>query len=171
MATIKPVYGTVTRLSTLETNIAASLASSLDLVAGTCSEIIDLTATPVLDVVIQGSVRVGTTPIAGRTVALYVIPEATDAPLWPTSVTTGANTTFASTDSRANACAFASMAFVPVATSNVDYNFKPISVASLFMGVVPKRFVVFFVHNTNVVMNTTASNHRIEYYTVNMEST
>lgn len=171
MATIKPVYGTVTRLSTLETNIAASLASHLDLYQGTCSEIIDVSATPVLDVYVQGSVRVGTSPTSARSVALYVIAQATDAPTWPTSVVTGANTSFASTDARANACVFASMAYVPVTTSNADYNFKPFSVATLFPGgVLPRRFVLFFVHNTNVVMNTTASNHRIEYYTVNMQS-
>lgn len=167
MPGIRPVFGTINRLSTFEANLA-NLASNIDLLNGTCSEIIDVSATPVLDVIVQGSARLGTTITSGRSLGLYVIAQVNDAPTWPTGVTPGAALNFASTDARANSTVFASMSYIPVTTNNADYGFKPFSIASLFMGVLPRRFLLWLAQNSNANLN--ASGHRFEWYTQNMET-
>ena len=51
---------------------------------------------------------------------------------------------------------------VDATTSNVAYYFGPLSVASLFGGVVPKKFTVLVTHNTAVNLNSTGGNHEID---------
>lgn len=163
--TTSPTHGAVTAFSTLNSGLA-SLATSTNLVAGYVSEVITVT-TPVMDIIVQGAVKVGTTPTSGTAIAVYVIPEMNDSGgTFPSTVTTGGATTFSTVDDRANACYYASNAIVSSATSNVVYPIKPFSVASICMGWVPRRFCLFVAHNSAVNLN--ASGHNLEYYTVNL---
>jgi hypothetical protein len=50
---------------------------------------------------------------------------------------------------------------VDATTSDVAYAFGPFSVASLFGGVCPRKFVIFVTHNTGVALNATGGNHFI----------
>jgi hypothetical protein len=46
-------------------------------------------------------------------------------------------------------------------TSDRDYYFGPVSVAGLFGGACPKKFVAFVTHNTGVNLNSTGGNHLV----------
>jgi hypothetical protein len=48
-----------------------------------------------------------------------------------------------------------------IATSDLTYHFAGVSIASLFGGVVPPKFVFFVTHDTAVNLNATGSNHQI----------
>ncbi len=50
---------------------------------------------------------------------------------------------------------------VPTATSDIGYDFGPISVASLFGGTLPIKFVVYVAHSTVNALNATGGNHVI----------
>lgn len=165
--TTKPVDGSVTPFTTLNTGLQ-SLASSTNLVAGFCSEVIVAT-TPDMDYIVQGAIKVGTTPTANTTIAVYVVPEMNDSGgVFPSMVSTGAATTFATVDDRANCSEFARSAQVPVTTTGVVYPIKPFSVASLFGGWVPRRFCLFVAHNGVAALS--ASGHLLEYYTRNLQT-
>ena len=168
MATTSPVHGTVTTLTTLNTGLQ-SMAASSTLVAGFCSEVITVT-TPVMDVIVQGAIKAGTTPTSGNTsFVVYIIPEMNDSGgTFPSTVTTGAATTFSTVDDRANASYYASNAICSSATTGVVYPIKPFSVASVCMGWVPRRFCLFVAHNTTAALS--ASGHNLEYYTVNLQT-
>jgi hypothetical protein len=48
-------------------------------------------------------------------------------------------------------------------TSDRDYFFGPVSVASLFGGVLPKFWGVYVAHDTAVNLNSTGGNHVLSY--------
>ena len=50
---------------------------------------------------------------------------------------------------------------VVTATSDVAYPILPISVASLFRGICPRKFSVWVTHSTAVNLNATGGNHFI----------
>lgn len=170
MPGLRRVFGTVTRMSTLETLIA-TVDTSLDLIAGACGDIIDLTDPEIFDCTIGGSVMTGSSVTSARSMSLYIIAQMNDAPTWVSPVVPGAVCTFASTDARANACVFGGMAYVPVTTVNLAYPIKPFSVRALFPGgKLPRRIVPFFAHNLGADLNATPANHRLEYYTEGLET-
>jgi hypothetical protein len=81
---------------------------------------------------------------------------------WPAPVdgSGDAARTLTSADIKAASCrAVAAMQTDNV--SNRTYFFAPTSVASLFGGCCPPRFVIFVAHSTGVALNATATNHQI----------
>ena len=48
-------------------------------------------------------------------------------------------------------------------TSNRDYFFGPVSIASLFGGSLPKFWGVFVAHDTAVALNATGAQHVLSY--------
>lgn len=156
MADVKLVYATNQAL----TITLASLASDSNLLAGRESNAIDNTTNLFLDYLLDGKITTGTSPTTAKEIRIYVVGLFGDAS-WPDVFDgTDSNETVSGVGTRDSACKLA--AVIPtIATSDLGYFFGPISVASLFGGVCPAKFVVFVVHNTAVNLNATGGNHFI----------
>lgn len=139
----------------------ASLATSATWVAGRESSEVDNTTNKYLDYLLAGKVRVGTTPTASTEIRVYVVGLLDDT-TWP-DVFDGTDSaeTVTSEGVRDGFAKLAAVMRVDATTSDRDYPFGPVSVAALFGGACPKKFVVFVTHNTAVNLNATAGNHSV----------
>lgn len=148
------------------TNAIASLATSSTWVAGYESATVDNTTNLFLDYIFDGKVTVGTTPTSGTEIRIYVV-ASVDGTTWPDVFdgTTGAETA-TSEGVRDSFAKLAAVLRVDSTTSDRAYPFC-FSVASLFGGVCPPKFVLFTVHNSGVNLNSTAGNHVFNYRGVN----
>ena len=153
----KLVYGTSSAL----TVTLGALASSSTWLAGRESAAVDNTANLHLDYLLAGKIRVGTTPTASTEIRIYVVALMEDA-TWP-DVFDGTDSaeTVTSAGVGSGFLKLAAVMLVDATTSDRDYFFGPVSVAGLFGGVVPKKFVIFCTHNTGVSLNATDGNHAI----------
>lgn len=156
MADIKVAYGTASDA----TITLASLASDTNLLAGRESATVDNTTTLALDYLVSGKIRAGTSPTASRSIEVWAV-GSWDGTNWP-DVFDGTESaeTVTSADIKASICRLVA-AMATANTSDRDYHFGPVSIASAFGGVVPPKFVIFVVHNTGVNLNSTAGNHQI----------
>ena len=156
---IKTEYGTSTAL----TNAIASLASSSTWLAGHESDVIDNTANKYLDYTIEGKVTVGTTPTANTEIRIYVV-ASFDGSTWPDVFdgTTGAET-ITSAGVASGFVKLAAVMLVDATTSDRSYPFSIGSVAALFGGNCPAKFLLFTSHNTGVALNSTGGNHTCNY--------
>lgn len=160
MADIKLVYGTPAAVTI---GLATGpLASDANFLAGRESTAIDNGTERALDYEISGKITVGTSPTTAKELRVYVVGLMDDTPTWPDGFTgSDANKTVSTAGTRDAACRLAAV-IATVATSDQGYWFGPISVAALFGGLVPKKFLVWVVHNTGVALNSTAGNHVIK---------
>jgi hypothetical protein len=122
-----------------------------------------------LDHILSGKIRTGTSPTASRSINVYVAaPQsmASGTATWPDVLDgTDSAETFTSVNVMNGIVKLAASLTVD-ATSDRDYPFSGISVASLFGGVLPPEYVVFVAHDTGVNLNATGSNHEINYFRV-----
>jgi len=156
MADIKVAYGTAADV----TITLASLASDTNLLAGRESAEIVNTSTLALDYLVSGRIRAGTSPTASRSIEVWAV-GSWDGTNWP-DVFDGTESaeTVTSADIKASICRLVA-AMATASTSDRDYPFGPVSIASIFGGVVPPKFVLFVTHSTGVNLNSTAGNHLI----------
>jgi hypothetical protein len=138
----------------------ASLASDTNLLAGRESTAVDNTSNLYLDYLLAGKITTGTSPTTAKEIRVYVAGLMEDATYPDVLDGTDSNETIASVGTRDSALKLAAV-IGTINTSDLTYYFGPISVAALFGGVLPKKFVVFVVHNTAVNLNSTGSNHAI----------
>lgn len=146
------------------TNAIASLGTSSTWVAGYESATIDNTTNLYLDYIFDGKVTVGTSPTSGTQIRIYVV-ASVDGTTWPDVFdgTTGAETiTGSSQGVRDGFAKQAATLNVDSTTSDRSYPFC-FTVASLFGGVCPPKFVLFTTHNTGQNLNSTAGNHVFTY--------
>lgn len=137
----------------------ASLATSATWVAGVESDAVDNTTNKYLDYLLAGKITVGTTPTVNTEIRVYVVALLDDS-TWPDVFDgTGSAETVTSEGVRDGFAKLAAVMRVDATTSDRGYPFGPVSVASLFGGAMPKKFVVFVVHNTGVNLNSTGGNH------------
>ena len=138
----------------------ASLASDTSLLAGRESSEVVNTSNLYLDYLISGKITTGTSPTASRVIEVWAV-GSWDGTNWP-DVFDGTDSaeTITSADIKNSVCRLVAQMTVS-ATSNVTYPFGPVSLASLFGGVVPPKFVFFATHSTVAALNATASNHQI----------
>lgn len=146
------------------------LASSTSFVLGRESTQIDNTTNKYIDALLEGFISTGTTPTVDKSIRIYV---------WGshTSLGTTAKDTLDGTDSdetltseeQRNAMLVLAKIIRVNATSNVKYNFGPISIAGLF-DEMPQFWGVFVTHDTAVALNTTASNHEFKYTGIKFDS-
>lgn len=136
----------------------ASLGSDANFLAGRESNAIDNSSNKYSDYLLSGQITTGTSPTVDKEIRVYVVGISNDS-TWP-DVFDGTDSAETVTNAgiRDSICKLAAVMRV-TATSNVAYWFGPVSVASLFGGVVPLKFVVFVTHNTAVNLNATAGNH------------
>lgn len=164
MATGKLLYGTPANF----TISLGGLATSATWVAGQQSDVVSNITDENIDELISGQIMVGTTPTASTVINVYVFAQTDDTPTYPSVGSTtllgasDAAATFTSAEARQNAVRLGANIFVPAATSNVPYPIPPFSVASLFGGIMPRRYGVFVAHNCGAALHATGGNHIIQ---------
>lgn len=156
MANIKTEYAASSAL----TITLASLASDTNLLAGRESDAVDNTSNKHLDYLLAGKITTGTSPTASRQIEIWVAALIEDSTYPDVLDGTDSNETITSTDIKYGSMRLAAM-LTTANTSDRTYWMAPVSIAYLFGGVCPKKFVVFVVHNTGVNLNSTSGNHAI----------
>jgi hypothetical protein len=160
MATITANYAA----SATITCSVASLATSSSFVAGQQSAVIDNTTNKYVDALLTGQVTVGTTPTTATQILVYVFGIMNDTPTYPDVFGgTDAAKTLTSAGVGQGFLKLAASLNVDSATSNRAYAFGGVSVAQLFGGIMPSKWLLFVTHNTAVNLNSTAGNHFFSY--------
>lgn len=141
----------------------ASLASSATFLAGVESTEIDNTTNLYLDALVQGFVTTGTTPTTAKSIRIYFWGSHTSIATTARGVLDGLSSaeTIASAEERDGFLVRAKSILVN-ATSNIKYEFGPISVADV-LGEMPQYWGVFVTHDTAVALHATAGNHEMKY--------
>jgi len=138
----------------------ASLATDANLLTGRESAEVVNTTNLYADYLLAGQITVGTSPTTAKEIRVYVVGLMEDATYPDVFDGTDSAETVSGVGTRDSVCKLA--AVIPtIATSSLVYYFGSVSVASLFGGVMPKKFVVFVTHNTAVNLHATAGNHAI----------
>lgn len=143
-----------------------SLASSSTLVSGLESAVIDNTTNKYVDVLLSGRFKANNTaPTSGGQIQMWVGAILNDTPTYPDVFDgTMSTETVTSADIRNSIMRLAG-AVVNDATSNRVYEMAPVSVASLFGGVMPNKWWVFITQSTGQALNATSSNGGQCWYT------
>lgn len=134
--------------------------------SGRESDAVDNTANNDVDHLLAGKIRTGTSPTASRSINVYVyanISSSSGTPTYPDVLDgTDSAETFTSANVMNSAVRLAA-SMLTDSTSDRDYFFGPVSVASLFGGVLPKFWGVYVAHDTGVNLNSTGGNHVLSY--------
>lgn len=135
----------------------ASLASSSSLLVGREGTLFDNSTGLYLDVFLGGQVTTGTTPTAGQ-IEVHVVAMSDDT-RWP-DVFDGTDSaeTISLAEVKNSICKPAAI-LATTAASNQAYPLSGVSVANLFGGTLPRKWVAFVTHNTVAALNATAANH------------
>ena len=166
MADIKVKYP-----STSSTDVAitlASLASGASGVytTGRASTAVDNTTNLDLDHLLSGIIKLGTTPTVSRSVNIYAyanLSTASGTPTYPDGITgTDAGKTMTSANIMNGALKFVASVTTD-ATTGLNCTFGPVSIASLFGGVLPKFWGIYVAHDSNVALDATGGNHKLSY--------
>lgn len=136
----------------------ASLGSSSTWLAGRESGEIDNTTNLYLDYQLDGQVTVGTSPSAATQIRVYVVGVMGNGNYPDVFDGTDSNETITSTGVGSGFLKLAAVMSVDATTSDRAYPFNAGSVAALFGGICPRKFVVFVTHNTGVNLNSTGGN-------------
>lgn len=154
-------------LASLATNAASTFTSGQE------STAVDNTTNQDLDHLLSGKLRTGTTPTAGRSINVYVyapISLSSGTPTYP-DVLDGTDSAETITSANVlNGVVRLAWAIVVDATSDRDYFIPPVSIASLFGGVLPTHWGVYVAHDTGVALNATGGNHVLSYLRVQTQS-
>lgn len=132
--------------------------------SGRESDAVDNTSNVDVDHLLAGKIPTGTSPTASRSINVYVyanISSSSGTPTYPDVLDgTDSAETFTSANVMNSAVRLAASMLVD-STSDRDYFFGPISVASLFGGVLPKFWGVYVAHDTGVNLKSTG--HALSY--------
>jgi hypothetical protein len=113
-----------------------------------------------MDYLLSGKITVGTSPTTAKLIEVWLVGLMDDSNFPDVFDGTDSVETITSNGVKNAICKLATI-IETESTSDRTYPFGPISVASVFGGVVPKKFIVFVTHNTAVNLNSTGSNHQI----------
>lgn len=148
MSDLKIAYATDIDLDV--TNLH-SIATSATWVAGWESDLVDNTTNKYLDYLVSGKIALGNSATAGQ-IRFYIVAPIDDAPTWP-DVMDGTDSveTWTTTTIRDGAAKLGAALETRADPGTDDvYWISPFSVAALFGGVCPAKFVVFVTHSTGV---------------------
>lgn len=110
------------------------------------------------DVLLSGSVKMGTSPTAGTQVDIWVFACKDESSAYPDVITAAGNATKTLTSENVRNAAGKLLKSIQVdATTGRVYDFSNESVAALFGGVMPAKFVVFVAHNTAANLDASTS--------------
>lgn len=162
MSDIKTKYPSVDTIAI--TISLASLASSTSW-AGRASTAIDNTSNLDLDHLVSGTIKLGTSPLASRSVSVYVyapVRIVSGVPTYPDGITgTDANKTMTSANVGVAALRLLWVGITD-ATTGLVLPMPPCSIADQFGGL-PPYWGLFIVHDSNVALDATAGNHYFHY--------
>lgn len=165
MADIKIAYAASSNLTV--TNLH-SIATSATWVAGWESGAVDNTSNLYVDYLISGKIALGNSATAGE-IRVYVVGLLDDSE-WPDVIDGTESTETWSTTTIRDAAARLGFVCATRADPGTDdvYPIKPFSVASMFGGICPKKFVIFVTHSTGVNLAASGSEINVTgaYYTV-----
>lgn len=172
MPTLKTLYPSTSTLDLTLTLAGLATNASGVFLAGQASTAVDNTTNLDIDHLLSGVIVVGSVaPTVSRSINIYAyapISVAAGVPTYPDSIT---GTNAAKTMTSANVMNSSIRAFVASitidATASRAYSFTPVSIASLFGGVLPKFWGVFVAHDTAQALTSgTLSYERIQGQTV-----
>lgn len=148
----------------------ASLASSTTKLAGQESTAVDNTTTLYVDSLASGKITVGTTPVANKSIEVWVYSQVEDAGTYPDVLDGTDSAETLVSDGVKYAALKLLKSFNTEAVSDRAYFFANESVAAAFGGVMPKKWGLFVTHDTGVALNATAANHFFKYVGVHNQS-
>lgn len=157
--TFKPLYAASAAVGFGASNAALNaLASSTTRTAGAQSDVVDNTSALYDDVLLSGSFKVGTSPTVNAQIDVWIVPAQDGGTTYPDVITSGGNAakTWTSENVRNSAAKLLKSILIDATTGRV-YAFSNESVAALFGGVLPQKFVVFVTHNTGVALDASSS--------------
>ncbi len=144
-----------------------NVATSATFVAGVESASVSDVTNLDLDHLVSGKWTCGTTPTINTQVQIWVVACLTDdlaTPTWPDVFDgTSSAETVTSAGILQGLGRLGAVLNVDATTSDRIYYCAQFSVAALFGGVLPTRWVLFIAHNTGVNSNSTSSNHVWQY--------
>ena len=156
MASVKLAYASSSNL----TITLASLATDSNLLTGREGTAVDNSTNLYIDYLISGKITTGTSPTDVKEIRVYVVAELDDS-TWP-DVFDGTDSAETITSAQIREALCKPVVFLQTNnTSDRTYSFTGISVAALFGGTCPRKFVVFVTHNTGVNLNSTSGNQQI----------
>lgn len=149
------------------THTLASLASDTNLVAGRASAAADNNGSDdAIDCMVGGKVTTGTSPTASRQIEVWL-----SGSYDGTSYAGGASGSDANLTPTGSKTLLKLLTVIPTSsTSDVTYTWGPFSVAAAFGGTMPRKWLVYVVHNTGQNLNSTGGNHETKYTPVKYES-
>lgn len=154
MAETKVKYYTAVELTFTS---LGSLAASATWVAGAESAAVDNSTNLYDDYLLAGNFKRGAANAQIGTLEVWVAAQLEDT-LWPDVLDgTDSTETWSSVDAKYAGARLAGTIYGSVATNDAVYPFAPVSVASLFGGVCPRKFVVFVTHNLQTSTNALAA--------------
>ena len=158
MPTTRPTYAAASAL----TITLASLASSSTLLAGRESTIVDNTSNLYDDAILEGKIKTTATTTANTVIEIWIHGEAVSGSTYMGGAT-GSDANLSPADAGIKRLMKLATVIDNISTGAVTFNFGGISVAQLFGGVMPRKWGVFVVHNTGQNLDSTGSNHVVEY--------
>lgn len=171
-STFKPVYAASAAVGFGASNASLNaLASSSTLLAGAQSDQIDNTSNLYDDILLSGSFKMGTTPTVNTEVDVWVVACSDASSAYP-DVITGAGTaakTWTSANVRNAGGKLLKSLLVDATTGRVFYLSNE-SVAALFGGVLPQKFVVFITQNTAASLDASSSGGQMNYLGVQYQA-
>jgi len=124
-----------------------SLPTSSTWVAGWSSAAVDNTSDLYLDFMASGAIKVAASGVAAGEIRIYVVALLDDS-TWPDVFDGTESTKTATSAIIRDGCCKLGAVIQNDATASAVYPFGKFSVAALFGGVCPSKFVVFIVHST-----------------------
>ncbi len=163
MATMTVNYGTDAAFT--QTNLDG-IASSTTWVSGWTSGAIDNTSTKAVDYLVSGQFQVESAGLSAGVINVYAYAALNDTPTWPDLFSAGTEgtegtATLHDTEIRDTLRLVASI--VTDTTASRYYSFQPVSIASLFGGVVPTHWALFVAQSTGTTLETTGDPNQIYY--------
>jgi hypothetical protein len=153
MADIKIAYGSSVDLTFTSLN---SLAASSSLLAGAESAAVDNTSNKYTDYLLGGYIKAGAANSQVGVIEVHVVGILNDTE-WP-DVFDGTDSAETITSAEIKGAVCRQAAYLPTtATNDRIYPFSPVSVANLFGGSLPKKFVVFVTQTAQTSTNALAS--------------
>lgn len=171
MATLKTLYPQSNADSVAITITLASLASSTAW-AGRASTAVNNTSNLDLDHLVSGKIKLGTSPTVSKTVQVYAYAAqsiASGTPTYPDGITGSDAAKTMTSANVAYACLRFLWAGTTDATTGLVLEMPPTSIAQAF-GSVPPYWGLFVVHDSGVNLDSTGSNHAMQYQRVQAQS-
>lgn len=145
-----------------------SLAASSSWTGGYETNAVDVGAMsggPPTDIVLSGHFKSAAANPNPGFIEVWVIAAENDTPTWPANFDGTASAVTVVSRNHLLSCGRLAGVISADSANDRTYTLAPVSVASLFGGVLPDQFVVFVTHNIQTTTNTWASSGHAIYYT------